>query len=46
MPDVRRGAAPHAKNRREHGTTPGEFGYEASTAKASRQSSIIVPLLD
>jgi len=36
------GAAPHAKNRREHGTTPGEFGYEASTAKASRQSPIIV----
>jgi hypothetical protein len=38
------GAAPHAKNRREHGTTPGEFGYEASTAKASRQSPIIVRL--
>jgi hypothetical protein len=36
------GAAPHAKNRREHGTAPGEFGYEASTAKASRQSPIIV----
>src|SRR6516165_4255729 len=32
----------HAKNRREHGTAPGEFGYEASTAKASRQSPIIV----
>jgi hypothetical protein len=23
------------KNRREHGTTPGEFGYETSTPKAS-----------
>jgi hypothetical protein len=30
------------KKRREHGATPGEFGYEASTAKASRQSPIIV----
>jgi hypothetical protein len=38
------GAAPHAKNRREHGTTPGEFGYEASTGKPSRQSPIIVRL--
>jgi hypothetical protein len=38
------GAAPHAKNRREHGTTPGEFGYDASTAKASRQSPITVRL--
>jgi len=37
------GAALHAKSR-EHGTTPGEFGYEASTAKASRQSPIIVRL--
>jgi hypothetical protein len=38
------GAAPHAKNRREHGTTPGEFGYDVSTAKASRQSPITVRL--
>ena len=38
------GRGPARKKRRENVTPPGEVRYEASTAKASRQSPIIVRL--